>query len=226
MIFGLIVLALLIGGGAFWYFKNQEKNNTSNKVRSLSCIADLKKGDMLKMSDSFSLPPLLRDQDLTVQAVNSSEYDGDLEIEWVLQGSNDTLIYLSLDEDDSNYIALSIRVKRKDVECLFEEDNFAEIFDDEQATRLKRIGDSDALSGWYTDKYKQTDFGEEGIYYAQYDHRDGGQRPKGEPLRYYALDDSEEEYGISIEVWNSGETDVCLSIYKSARTIVDLLPGS
>jgi len=204
-------------------FGRKEENPAPRNIRSVN---DLQCGDMITINDSFALPPQLRGQQMQVQSVNSYDYDGDKELEWVLKGADDTLIFLSLDEDDGVSLELSIKLKLADVETLFDLDNFADIFEDNDATTLIQTGDVERLSQWYTSSYRQSNAGETGFFHKK-DHRDKNTPlGKGEQFELFTLDDPEEDFGVCIEVWNDGETDVSLTLYRPASDIVDFFPGS
>lgn len=193
--------------------------------RTVNSVADLQLKDMLQMSDSFALPAALRGQQLEVQSINTYDYDGDKELEWVLKGSNDLQIYLSLDEDDTSSLALSLKISRGDVGTLFDADEFAGVFDSNQSVTLTTRGAPEHLAGWYADSYAQSNVVEPGRFHRQ-DHRQSGALRNGEDFDLYTLMDGDEDKGVDIEVYRSGQTDVCLTIYRPLSDIVDFFPAS
>jgi hypothetical protein len=206
------------------FFKNIFKKE--KKRPQIKSVLDLQKKDMIKLNDSFSLPKNLRDQTFEVQNINSYNYEGDMDLEWVLKGSDDTLIHLCLDDDDTSCLEFAIKLSRTEIEKLFNIDEFSHIFDSNKPTILKTIGEIDDKSDWTAKIYHQEGSEEEGYYYKK-DHRDiNADLDRGEAFRLYTLLDSEEDFGLSIEVWNSGETDVYLTIFRPKSDIVDFYPGS
>lgn len=195
--------------------------------RVLKSVNDLKAKDMITMNDSFALPESLRGQQLEVQSVNTYDYDGNKEVEWVLKGSNDELIHLSLDDDDEVFLAFSISIKRSEVGVLFGLDDFAKIFEDEGDFSIEKANDVSRIASWCSDEYNREGFSESGTFYKKdYRHLNGSHLGTGEGFDLYTLVDDDEEKGISIEVWKDGSTDVSVVIYRPLSDIVDFFAGS
>jgi len=198
--------------------------------RSLTSVKDLKKDDIIVLTDSFALPESLRKQEFQVSAVNSYEFESYTQTEWVLTGNNDNEIYLSLDIDDKVYLKFSLKIEHEDVESLFDLDDFAEIFDEPGQAFLERKADTAKTSGWSSEQYKQNTFAVVG-YFHRKDHRsetlsayEG--KDSGEQFEQYVLHDADQDRGIDIEVWSDGDTDVFLTLYRPATDIIDMYPGS
>ena len=207
-----------------WFTKEEEK------VRSLEHPRDLQVGDMLQMLDSFALPAALKGQTLTVVAVNSYQYEHGDDYEFVLKGSHKSALFLTVEEEDGETsVNFSIKIQRGDVDALFDLDQFAHIFEEGDLATITRQSDIDTFERWVTDTYTQTEDPYTGYFY-ETDYR--GQRisqynedDNGEMLTYYSLEDPSATFGIDIEVWEGGETDVALSIYRPLSDITDLFPG-
>jgi len=207
-----------------WFSKKEEK------ARGLEHPRDLQVGDMLQMLDSFALPPELKGQTLSVVAVNSYQYDHGDDYEFVLKGSSKHAIFLTVEEEDGETsVNFSLKIQRADVDALFGLDQFANIFNDDELATIERHNAVEAFDRWLADTYTQTEDPYIGYFYNS-DYR--GQRisqydddNNGEMLTYYALEDPKGAYGIDIEVWEGGETDVALSIYRPLSDIEALFPG-
>ena len=199
-------------------------------VKQLEHPKDLQKGDMIQMIDSFALPPELKGQTLHVIDINTYQYEYENETEFVVKGDSGTSIFVTIENDDGEeWVNFNLKIRRKDVEKLFDMDNFADIFDSEDLTELSRIQDVDKFSRWTTTRYKQESHPSTAYYYNQ-DFRgktiskyveDGG-----EPCECITLSDSEDEFAVNIEVWDDGETDIFLCVSRPLTDIVDLFPGS
>ena len=105
-------------------FKKEEKQ------RSLSDVRELKIKDIIVLTDSFGLPEALRNQQFQVSAINCYEFERKTQTEWVLIGSDDIELYLTLDEDDKTYLKFSLKVNNSEIESLFDLDEFSTIFDE------------------------------------------------------------------------------------------------
>lgn len=198
--------------------------------RKLTHVKDLTQGDIIVMSDSFGLPEALRAQEFQVSAVNSYEFEHNTQTEWVLQGNNDVQFYLTLDEDDKTYLKFSLKIQHEDVESLFDLEHFSTIFDEPGQAQLERQADNNNTSGWSDEVYRQSVFAQVGFFHRK-DHRKSNLSPyegkdSGEQFELYALFNEDQDKGIDIEVWQDGDTEVFLTLFKPTTDIVDMFPGS
>ncbi|WP_108945497.1 hypothetical protein [Shewanella halifaxensis] len=201
--------------------------------RQLDHPSKLNKGDMISLDDSFALPPQLRGQQLRVEAVNTYEYQRKQQTEWVLKGHGNDTIFLSLDEDDETYLGLSIKLNRGLVEALFDLDQFSEIFEESgkaQLTTNTLTADIQDYEQWLSPHYHQVSAADFGYFHRQ-DYR--GQRPPqdadgatGDAFEAYQLLDDDEDKAIDVEVYEGGDTDVMLTIYRPLSDIRDYWPGA
>ncbi len=210
------------------FFKNIFKK--SETVRQLTSPHDLKINDIIVLTDSFALPESLRKQEFQVTAINSYEYERNTQAEWVLTGNNDIELYLALEIDDKTHLKFSLKVEQQDVESLFDLDDFSVIFDEGDSAFLDKKADTETTSGWTSEQYQQSIFAQVG-YFHRKDHRseklsafEG--KDSGEQLELYALFDQDQSRGIDVEVWQDGDTDVFLTLYRPLSDIVDMFPGS
>ena len=218
------------------FFKNIFNKSDKKPPRRLSSVNDLNKGDIIVLTDSFGLPESLRKQEFQISAVNSYEYEDFTQTEWVLAGTNNYEIFLSLDVDDIPYLKFSLKVSREDVEHLFELDQFSTLFDnnDENDTTgqafLTRQADTELTNQWTSPEYQQSIYGKVG-YFHRKDHRSENLsayqgKGSGEQFELYQLLDKEEDKAVEVEVWEDGDTDVLLCLYRPLTDIVDMYPGS
>lgn len=200
------------------------------EARKLTHANQLKINDIIVLSDSFGLPEALRGQEFQVSAINSYEYETKTETEWVLQGNNNVQIYLTLDIDDETYLKFSLKVERDDVETLFNLDDFSTIFDEPGNAALEKQADTDNTSSWSAEQYQQQTFSQVGYFHrkdnrveslSSYEGKDAG-----EQFELYALFDKEDTRGLDIEVWQDGDTEVFLTLFRPTTDIIDMYPGS
>lgn len=205
-------------------FGNEEKQ------RAVTHVKDLQLNDMIAMSDSFGLPTLLRDQQFQVTAINCYEFEHRTQTEWVLSGQSDVELYLSLEADDKTYLKFSLKIADSDVETLFDLDQFSTIFDEPGQAQLERQHDSTLSQDWSDNYYQQQAFAQVGYFHrkdnrttrlSQYEGSDSG-----EQFELYTLYNQDEHKGIDIEVWQDGDTDVFLTLFRPMTDIVDMYPGS
>ena len=198
--------------------------------RTLSDVRDLKKNDIIALSDSFGLPEALRAQQFQISAINSYEFEFKTETEWVLVGNNNIELFLTLDIDDKTYLKFALKIEHEDVESLFDLDNFATVFDEPGQAFLEKKSDTPHTSGWTSEQYQQNIFSRIGFFHRK-DHRNETLsayegKDAGEQFELYALLDEDQSKGVDIEVWQDGDTDVFLTLYRPISDIVDMCPGS
>ncbi len=204
--------------------------NKEEPQRQVKDVKELRTGDIIVLTDSFALPESLRQQQFQVTAVNSYEYEHQVDTEWVLTGTNDMELYLGLDVDDKTYLKFALKVEHQDVESLFDLDEFSAIFDEPGEAFLTRQSDSTLSQGWTDEEYQQCLFAKVG-YFHRKDHRSENLsayegKDAGEQFESYRLLNQEQSKGIELEVWQDGDTDVFLTMYRPTSDIVDMYPGS
>ena len=198
--------------------------------RSLTSVKDLKKDDIIVLTDSFALPETLRNQQFQITAVNSYEFESHTQTEWALTGTNDLELFLTLDIDDKIYLKFSLKVEHQDVESLFDLDAFAEIFEEAGQALLERQSDTTKTTGWSSEQYQQSSSAVVGFFHRK-DHRfeslsayEG--KDSGEQFEQYTLFDADQDFGVEVEVWADGDTEVFLTLYRPVTDIIDMFPGS
>lgn len=198
--------------------------------RQLSHPNHLQLGDMITLDDSFALPEQLRGQQLRVEAVNTYEFERRQSTEWVLKGHGSETLFLSLDEDDETHLCFALKITRSQVEQIVDLDQFSDIFEEDVQASLNILPTApESLNAWLGSQYHQINFAQFGYFHRQ-DYR--GMTPpqdedtnSGEPFELYQLLDDEERYGIEVEVYEGGETDVMLTLYRPLSDIREYWPG-
>ncbi|NRA71664.1 MAG: hypothetical protein HRU24_11620 [Gammaproteobacteria bacterium] len=202
----------------------------SQPERQLDHPSKLIKGDIITLDDSFALPSQLKGQSLEVTQVNTYEYEFSKSCEWVLRGNDDQLIFLSIDDDDAQSLVFSIKVTREQVENIFDIEQFGQLFDESGNAIIDVKQPSNEFGQWLGQQYRQSEFAAVG-YFHQKDYRteqisefEGSDQ--GESFeRYSALTDDEKQ-GIEAEVYQDGETDVILCLYRPISDIRQYWPAS
>tara|TARA_B110000467_G_C18303524_1_gene473037 strand:+ start:1040 stop:1693 length:654 start_codon:yes stop_codon:yes gene_type:complete len=198
--------------------------------RKLSQVNQLLVNDIIVLTDSFALPESLRKAEFQVKAVNSYEFEHSVQTEWALLGENDIEIFLSLAVDDTTELKFSLKIAHEDVESLFDLERFGEIFDEPGQAFLDKQEDTALTAGWSSDQYQQKTFANVG-YFHRKDHRSENLSSyegsgAGEQFELYSLYNEDQSYGIDVEVWQDGDTEVCLTLFRPLSDIIDMYPGS
>ena len=204
--------------------------NKKEDERQVNSAEELKIKDIIVLTDSFALPESLRTQQFQVSAINCYEFENKTETEWVMQGENNLELYLTIENDDQTYLKFALKIQHEDIESLFDLDEFATIFDEPGQAFLERKSDSSLTSGWSSSQYQQRVFAKVG-YFHRKDNRteslsayEGNEA--GEQFELYSLLDEEQSRGIDIEVWQDGDTDLFITLYRPTSDIIDIFPGS
>jgi|TARA_B110000014_G_scaffold246933_1_gene220061 hypothetical protein len=205
-------------------------NKSEKEQRKLTAVNQLLTGDIIQLTDSFALPELLRNQQFQVSSVSSYEYEHNTQTEWTLSGSSNITLFLALEVDDISELKFSIKIEHADVESLFDLDEFAQIFDEPGNAFLTKKTDTNFTNGWSSDEYQQSVFGRVG-YFHRKDHRsetlsEYEGKDSGEQFELYNLYNEDQTKAVEIEVWQDGETDVFLTLFRPMSDIVDMFPGS
>ncbi|MFT7686762.1 MAG: hypothetical protein ACI9FB_002108 [Candidatus Azotimanducaceae bacterium] len=203
------------------------RTKSEPEARELQHPRDLNIGDLIQLSDSFGLPPRLRDQTFKVLAVVTYQFEHNYSTSFNLEGLNDDLIDLTIEEEGGRArAAFSLSVDRTLVEQIFDMDEFSAIFDPDTTAIVKPIESLD-LSPWLADVYTQESSAESAYFYAK-DCRASGPseyEDEGEAFEYYSLVNASRSHGVEIEVYESGETDVSLTLYRPVDDIKELWPA-
>lgn len=196
--------------------------------RRLEHARELLMGDMIRMSDSFALPPQIRDKLFRVVSVSTYQFERAFDTSFSLESDSDDHIDIMIEKEDGRErLCISMTIDRDDVESIFDLEGFAGIFDSDDPVNLKPRAEV-GFEGWIGAAYSQQAQGATGFYHEGADYR--GKSPSryeddSQPFEYYELVTDDERFGIDIEVWEDGETDVALSIYRPVEDIKELWPG-
>ena len=203
------------------------RTRKSPETRALNHPEDLLIGDMIQLSDSFGLPPRLRNQTFKVIGLSTYQFEHQYETSFTLESVGDKKLSFSIESDAGRDTAVfSQSISRRTVEELFDIDEIAEVFDSPDAVTLNTLNDA-KIGGWATAKYFQQVKGEKGYYYEN-DYRSSGppvHEGEGEEFEYYLLVDGDDSYGVEIEVYAGGETEVSLTRYLDMEMIGGLWPA-
>lgn len=196
-------------------------------VRRLDAAGDLCAGDLLTFKHRLSLPPALQGQTFEVSEVGTYHFDDGLHTQLTLDGVEGGRVFLQMPERGATGLCLSRQAPRSDVLRLFDEDAFAALWDDGLAT-LPLATPLPEYEGWLAERYaQQVNFGE-GYFYGR-DRR--GERVSrhvdddAEELRYHECEDASGRFGVTVEVWADGETEVSLDVNCPLDVIESMWPG-
>ncbi len=196
-------------------------------ARRLATAGDLRAGDLLTFKHRLSLPPALQGQTFEVSEVGTYHFDDGLHVQLTLDGTDGGRIYLDLPERGATELSLSREAPRADVLRLFDEGAFAALWDEGLAT-LELAAQLPEYEGWVAERYDQVvNFGE-GYFYSRDRRGEDVSRhvdDDAEELRYHECEDASGRFGVTVEVWADGETDVSLDVNCPLDVIESMWPG-
>jgi hypothetical protein len=211
------------------FFKNIFKKS-AEQPRKLEDVNQLLLNDIIVLTDSFALPNSLRNKQFQVKAINSYEFENSIQTEWALLGTDNLELFLSLEIDDITELKISLKIEHEDVETLFDLDSFSEIFEQPGNAFLDKKADTVKTTHWTCEQYQQSVYAQVGFFHRK-DHRtetlsayEG--KDSGEQFELYRLYNKDQSKGIDIEVWQDGDTEVCLTLYRPLSDIIDMYPAS
>lgn len=185
----------------------------------LSSAAQLKQGDMLRFSDSHTLPEEIRDQPFKVKQVASYFYGDDLSPQLVIAGDSNQSLYLTFEEVDGEpVIQISKTLKRKDVNALIGWDTLKKAMKNDDSISLLNdvIGDA-----WLAATYEQRVCAANGRYFEQ-DVRESKSMPQhGEVFTYHEFFADGVNKSLEVEVWEGNEIEVTVGILCPLSDIED-----
>ena len=201
--------------------------NDEDAARSLESPADLAAGDLVAFKHRLALPGDVQGQTFEIASVATYEYEDGIYPQLTLDGAEAGRLYLSFKADDARELCLSRTLPRPDVLKVFGEESFSALWEDDFAD-LAVATKLNAYDGWLADAYAQTKKWAEGYYY---DRDCRGEKlsqhvdDDSEELRYHECEDATGRFGITVEVWADGETEVTLDVNVAADVVESMLPG-
>ena len=195
--------------------------------RTLQGPGDLQAGDLLTFKHRLSLPPDVQGQTFEVSKVVAYQYEDGIHPQLTLDGAESGRVYLGFKDGDAAELCLSKDAPRKDVLRLFDEDAFAALWEDDFAS-LDVLEKPNGYDGWLAESYAQVKKWVEGYFYdrdCRGEKLSAHQDDDGEELRYHECEDATGRFGLTVEVWGDGETDVSLDVYCPADVIDAMWPG-
>ena len=183
------LILLLIIAAAIYYFFIYKKKQAKPKLAPKLSIENMQPGGVLHV---MNIGPELAEYDVTIQARHRYEEEG---VEWFeLEGDNGSQkVWITIEEDDEQ--ELSIVLKK---------------------IKLRDIG----LTNAQLDKMDDQEEGEFNYNNQTFFYEDSGDASffrnsgdKEEPFSYWEFENKDQTQAVSVEKWNDGTVDVCLSDY-------------
>nr|VFJ59967.1 MAG: hypothetical protein BECKDK2373C_GA0170839_107618 [Candidatus Kentron sp. DK] len=203
-----------------------------NPVRVLEHPRDLQVGDIVRFG--FTAQEGIGNQSFRVEAIDTCDLGGEQHKKtlFLLRGTGFEVRLSVADNGHGQAMAERIEVGRsvvpEEVAQIFDQDAFIDLLDPETGVNhlLERVGEPGHLAGWTGGVYCQ-EAGHNAYYHAgDYRFRQlPDSEEEAEPFSYYFLRGNDRGFGLEIQVYDGGRTDVYLLVYLSVSTIEELWPG-
>ena len=202
-------------------FFSKKKSDT----RILEKPHQLEAGDIISLKYRESLPESLRERQFEVVKIGAYEYASGVCKEVVLKGEENQVYFMSIDSDDGeDQLCFSNKISRQQTLTLFSEDTFSKLWS-EDWVELNVVENVDSLKDWYTTQYTQTVKEQKAYFYHRNcQNEDLSLAEDGDELRYHECEGIDDHYGLNIEIWGDGSTDVFLQVYCPIEVIEEMWP--
>ncbi len=210
-------------------FGGRAKDKTP--AREVSHAWDLRPGDFLKFG--YTAPEGLSDAELQVKKVHALDLGGAGRVRRVLtldgDGSGGGGAEFMLWRGDDGKLALARELARKQVEQLFDIDEFGRLFDHDETPNLvlKRKSEVAGLDGWSAALYRQEAAQE--AYIQDHDPADvafdGTVTDDAQAIDFYRLVGDERRFALEAQVFDGGRTDVIAIAVVGESAVAELWPA-
>lgn len=195
--------------------------------RQVRHLGDVLPGDLISFKPRRSLPAPLQGETFEVPQITTCQYEGAVEWQLELIDTNRQRWYLSFERDaPEGALCLSKPISRHDVRELFGEAEFGLLWEPGYSELVVQAQPAE-LAGWLAQRYIQTaNFSEGYLFTEKISGPLSNQEDDGsEPFRYHECEGDDDTYGLSVEVWADGDTDIALELTVPADVVDRIWPA-
>jgi hypothetical protein len=195
-------------------------------ARRLSHPRDLREGDIIKFG--YIEQPDLSNTEFEVSQINTYIYGELCYPELILKDRSGNLVYMMVEEEDGDeYLALCKKIQKSEVSEVIGDDAMTRILTRGTGSQIPILKKPSGLETWLVDSYREVDDSVKGAFVkgdARYLAVEDINRQ--EKFTSHILEDSTEEYAIEIEIYSTGETEVCATVYHDIDEIEEMWPSN
>lgn len=199
------------------------RKSKQKATRSVSVFSELEVNDLIIFKPREVLPHGVSDDTLTVEKIGGYDYNGSLSTDFTLRHSSGLRFSASYDAEDDT-ITLGRKLKQSEVLSIFNEDDFADIFEEELGgQRLNADVDNldSEYQAWIAESYSRAVYAGIAYYYDE-DRRSLGissNEDSSQQFTYFELEGANDRNSLSIEIWEDGETDVFCEVTVKSNVV-------
>jgi hypothetical protein len=195
-------------------------------ARRLSHPRDLREGDIIKFG--YVEQPDLSNTEFEVSQINTYIYGDLCYPELILKDRSGNLVYMMVEEEDGDeYLALCKKIQKSEVTEVIGDDVMMGILARGTGAQISILKKPSGLESWLVDSYREVDDSVIGAFVkgdARYLPVEDINRQ--EKFTSHILEDATEEYAIEIEIYSTGETEVCATVYHDIDEIEEMWPSN
>lgn len=195
------------------------------KVRRLSHPEDLRQGDIIRFA--YLSQPDISNTEFEVTQVNTYIYGDLCYPEMVLKDRAGNLVYLMVEDDDGDeYIAVSRKIPKTQMHEVISQDDLARINSSGTGTTVRIVSQPHTFNEWFADSYREVDDNVKGAF-VKGDARTLSEEElnRREPFTSHILEDESGEFALEIEMYGTGELELCVTVYHDLDEIAEMWPG-
>ena len=195
-------------------------------ARRLSHPRDLREGDIIKFG--YIEQPDLSNTEFEVSQINTYIYGDLCYPELILKDRSGNLVYMMVEEEDGDeYLALCKKIQKSEVSDVIGDDAMTRILTRGTGAQIPILKKPNGMETWLVDFYKKIDDSVKGAFVkgdARYLSAEDINRQ--EKFTSHILEDSTQEYALEIEIYSTGEIELCATIYHDIDEIEEMWPSN
>jgi hypothetical protein len=196
------------------------------KARRLSHPRDLRAGDIIKFR--YIDQSDVSGKEFEVSQINTYIYGDLCYPELVLKDRSGNIIYMMVEEEDGEeYLALSKKVDKAKINDLIAPNDMTAIQAKGNGTSVTVATKPEGFEEWLVDNYREVDDNVRGAFVkgdARYLSNEEINRQ--ERFSSHVLEDADGEYALEVEVYETGETELSVTVYQDINEIEEMWPGA
>jgi len=202
------------------------RSEDKSPAREVSEAWDLRPGDFLKMG--YAAPEGMSNAELQVTKVHALDLGGAGRVRRVLTLDGGGSKFMLWRGEDGK-LALAREIPRRQVEQLFDIDEFARLFDHDETPSLvlERTSVPTGLDGWTTSLYRQEAAQE--AYLQDQDPADNTfddtMTDDLQTIDFYRLVGDERQFALEAQVFDGGRTDIIAIAFAGHSAVAELWPA-
>jgi hypothetical protein len=195
-------------------------------ARRLAHPRDLRQGDIIKFG--YIEQPELSNTEFEVTQINTYIYGDLCYPELVLKDRYANLVYMMVEEEDGDeYLALCKKIQKSEVSEVIGDDAMTRILTRGTGAQIPILKKPSGLETWLVDSYRKVDDNVKGAFVkGDVRYLSVEDINRQEKFTSHILEDSSEEYAIEIEIYSTGETEVCATVYHDIDEIEEMWPSN